>query len=103
MARGRGCRLFRPGPQATGAGGERPIRGIAWRYYAAFGHKDLILCLGYKGEAIKKFFLDYDECLTNDFVLEQGGAKVEVLQHDINDWRITFVDTGQSTNSVAGS
>ena len=68
------------------------------KYYAAFGHEDFILCLGYKGEAIKQFFLDYNECLTNDFIFEDAGAKVEVLKHDIQNWRITFVDTGQSTN-----
>jgi glucose-1-phosphate cytidylyltransferase len=78
--------------------GGRPILWHIMRYYAAFGHKDFILCLGYKGEAIKKFFLDYDERITNDFVFENGGAKVQVLQHDIHDWRITFVDTGQNTN-----
>lgn len=78
--------------------GGRPILWHIMKYYAAFGHKDFILCLGYKGEAIKQFFLDYDERVTNDFVFESGGAKVEVLKHDIQDWRITFVDTGQNTN-----
>ncbi|MBY6069105.1 hypothetical protein KUW17_20350 [Leisingera aquaemixtae] len=78
--------------------GGRPILWHIMRYYAAFGHTEFILCLGYKGETIKRFFLDYDECLTNDFILEQGGAKIQVLGNDISDWRITFVDTGQSTN-----
>jgi glucose-1-phosphate cytidylyltransferase len=68
------------------------------KYYAAFGHKDFVLALGYKGEAIKRFFLDYDECVTNDFVFENGGARLELLKRDIEDWRITFVDTGQNTN-----
>ncbi len=78
--------------------GGRPIIWHIMKYYASFGHKDFILCLGYKGEAIKRFFLDYDERLTNDFVLERGGRKVELLKSDIDDWRITFVDTGQHTN-----
>ena len=78
--------------------GGRPILWHIMRYYATFGHTDFVLCLGYKGEVIKRFFLDYDECLTNDFVLEQGVAKIEVLQHDVRNWRITFVDTGQNTN-----
>lgn len=78
--------------------GDRPIIWHIMKYYASFGHKDFILCLGYMGDAIKRFFLEYDECVTNDFVFEQAGAKVELLQHDIQDWRITFVDTGQSTN-----
>jgi glucose-1-phosphate cytidylyltransferase len=78
--------------------GGQPILWHIMKYYAAFGHRDFILCLGYKGEAIKRFFLDYNECVTNDFVYEDGGAKLEVLQRDIQDWRITFVDTGQNTN-----
>ena len=61
-----------------------PIGGlpIIWhimRYYAHFGHKDFILCLGYQGEAFKKFFLEYNEALTSDFVLDQGGANIHVL------------------------
>ena len=78
--------------------GDRPILWHIMKYYAAFGHKDFVLALGYKGEAIKRFFLDYDECVTNDFVFENGGARLELLKRDIEDWRITFVDTGQSTN-----
>lgn len=78
--------------------GGRPIIWHIMKYYASFGHRDFILCLGYMGEAIKRFFLDYNECLTNDFILNGGGGKVELLQTDIRDWRITFVDTGQHTN-----
>lgn len=78
--------------------GGRPILWHIMKYYAAFGHRDFVLCLGYMGEAIKRYFLDYNECLTNDFVLEQGGRKIDLLQTDIQDWRITFVDTGQHTN-----
>ncbi|MER2507764.1 sugar phosphate nucleotidyltransferase [Amaricoccus sp.] len=80
-----------------------PIGGlpIIWhimRYYAHFGHKDFILCLGYQGEAFKKFFLEYNEALTSDFVLDQGGANIHVLNPEQKDWRITFVDTGLETN-----
>lgn len=78
--------------------GGRPILWHIMRYYSSFGHKDFILCLGYKGEAIKRFFLEYDECLTNDFVLQDGGADIQVLGSDIKDWKITFVDTGEFTN-----
>ena len=63
-------------------------------YYAHYGHKDFILCLGYGGNAIKDYFLKYDECVSNDFVLSEGGRKIELLRRDIEDWRITFVDTG---------
>ena len=72
----------------------RPILWHLMRYYAHYGHKDFILCLGYRGEVIKEFFLNYDECMSNDFVLTDGGRRVEPLAEDIRDWRITFVDTG---------
>ena len=80
--------------------GGRPILWHIMRYYAAWGHNDFILCLGYKGEVVKEYFLTYNEALFNDFVLERNGddASVELLSRDIGDWRITFVDTGvQST------
>jgi glucose-1-phosphate cytidylyltransferase len=62
------------------------------RYYAHYGHKDFILCLGYGGRHIKEFFLNYHEAASNDFVLE--GGQVELLGSDIGDWKITFIDTG---------
>lgn len=77
--------------------GTRPIIWHLMRYYAHFGHKDFILCLGYRGDLIREFFLNYNEALSNDFVLTEGGRKIEVLQKDIEDWRITFVDTGLHT------
>jgi glucose-1-phosphate cytidylyltransferase len=74
--------------------GPRPIIWHLMKYYAHYGHKDFILCLGYRGNAIKDYFLKYDESASNDFILSEGGKKIEVLQHDISDWKITFVDTG---------
>ena len=50
--------------------GDRPILWHIMKYYAHFGHKDFILCLGYKAEAIKEYFLNYNEALSNDFVLD---------------------------------
>jgi glucose-1-phosphate cytidylyltransferase len=78
--------------------GSRPILWHLMKYYAHFGHKDFILCLGYGGAAIKEYFLKYDECLSNDFVLSGGAHQVELLHKDIDDWRITFVDTGLHSN-----
>lgn len=78
--------------------GVRPIIWHLMRYYAHFGHKDFILCLGYRGDLIREYFLNYQECMSNDFVLSQGGRKVELLSSDISDWRITFVDTGLHSN-----
>ena len=78
--------------------GYRPILWHIMKYYAHFGHKDFILCLGWKADVIKRYFLDYDECLSNDFVLSSGGKQVDLLKRDIQDWNITFVDTGTSSN-----
>jgi len=78
--------------------GYRPILWHVMRYYAHYGHKDFILCLGYKADVIKKYFLNYDECLSNDFILSHGGKKLELLNSDIQDWKITFVDTGLTSN-----
>jgi glucose-1-phosphate cytidylyltransferase len=74
--------------------GSRPILWHVMKYYAHFGHKEFILCLGYKANVIKDYFLDYEESVSNDFVLSQGGRKLEFMQRDIDDWKITFVDTG---------
>jgi glucose-1-phosphate cytidylyltransferase len=78
--------------------GVRPILWHLMRYYAHFGHKEFILCLGYRGEMIREYFLNYSECLSNDFVLSDGGRTVQPLRSDIEDWRITFVDTGLHSN-----
>ncbi len=78
--------------------GPRPLLWWVMKYYAHFGHKDFILCLGYKSEVIKDYFLAYNECRSNDFVLSDGGRKIDLLQRDIEDWRITFVDTGLDAN-----
>jgi glucose-1-phosphate cytidylyltransferase len=78
--------------------GSRPILWHLMKYYAHFGHKEFVLCLGYGAGAIKNYFLKYDECVSNDFVMSSGGRKVELLDKDIDDWRITFVDTGLHSN-----
>jgi len=78
--------------------GSRPILLHLMQYYAHFGHRDFILCLGHKGSAIKSYFRNYDECLFNDFVYSNGGHSVDLVRRDISDWRITFVDTGPRSN-----
>jgi glucose-1-phosphate cytidylyltransferase len=77
--------------------GHRPIIWHVMKYYAHYGHKDFILCLGYKGEMIKEYFLNYNECISNNFTLSGGSKKVELAGRDIDDWTITFVDTGVDT------
>lgn len=74
--------------------GVRPVLWHVMRYYAHFGHRDFILCLGYRADAIKEYFLRYNEALSNDFVLADGGRSIELLTEDIADWRITFAETG---------
>ena len=78
--------------------GYRPILWHVMKYYAHFGHKDFILCLGYRGDVIKNYFLNYNECASNDFVLSSGGKSLELMNSDIQDWRITFADTGVNSN-----
>jgi glucose-1-phosphate cytidylyltransferase len=78
--------------------GYRPMLWHVMKYYAHFGHKEFILCLGWQANVIKEYFLNYDECASNDFVLAGGGGAVRLLSSDIQDWNITFVDTGISSN-----
>lgn len=73
--------------------GSRPILWHLMKYYSHFGHNDFILCLGHQGNVIKEFFLNYNECMSNNFVIRQGG-EVDLLSSDIGDWTITFVDSG---------
>lgn len=78
--------------------GVRPIMWHLMRYYAHYGHKDFVLCLGYRGDMIRDYFLSYNECLSNDFTLSTGGKQIELHTRDMADWRITFVDTGLHSN-----
>jgi len=78
--------------------GEKPIIWHLMKYYSHFGHNDFILCLGYKGEKIKKYFLDYDECLSSDFVLSNGGRDRTLIAENNDSRRITFVETGINSN-----
>ncbi len=78
--------------------GYRPILWHLMMYYAHYGHKDFILCLGYKADEFKKYFLSYNEALSNDFVLKGNGREIQLLNKDIDDWQITFIDTGLHSN-----
>ena len=82
------------GPKPMAMIGDHPLIWHVMRYYAHFGHRDFVLCLGYRGDVIKDYFLHYDETVSNDFVLADGGKSIELLNADIQDWRIAFVDTG---------
>jgi glucose-1-phosphate cytidylyltransferase len=78
--------------------GNRPILWHLMKYYAHYGHKDFIVCLGYKGSVIKDYFLRYDESVSNDFVWSKGGRDIQYVNRDMDDWTITFVETGATTN-----
>jgi glucose-1-phosphate cytidylyltransferase len=74
--------------------GQRPVLWHLMSYYASFGHRDFVLCLGHRSEEIKRYFLEYEETVSNDFVLSRGGRDVTLLGRDIDEWTITFVYTG---------
>jgi glucose-1-phosphate cytidylyltransferase len=78
--------------------GEKPMLWHLMKYYSYFGHNDFVLCLGYKGDQIKKYFLEYYALLSNDFVLSSDGKKRQLLKKDPDKWRITFVETGINSN-----
>ena len=96
--------------------GYRPVLWHVMKYYAHFGHKDFILCLGHRADVIKRYFLNYEETVSNDFVLCANGngngnghgerrrgvasasRHIELMNCDIADWRITFADTGGTAN-----
>ncbi|HZS87072.1 MAG TPA: sugar phosphate nucleotidyltransferase [Chloroflexota bacterium] len=78
--------------------GDRPLLLHVMKYYAHYGHTDFILCLGYKARVIKEYFLNYREAFVNDFVFSDGGRTLELLRSDLQEWRITFVDTGLQAN-----
>jgi glucose-1-phosphate cytidylyltransferase len=78
--------------------GPYPILWHLMRYYAYYGHKEFILCLGYMGNVIKEYFLNYNEYISNDFVLFGHNKEPQLLRNDMQDWKITFVDTGLNSN-----
>lgn len=75
--------------------GPFPILWHIMKTYAHFGHKEFIICLGYKGQIIKDFFLNY-EAYTRDFTITFGskGKTVFHSEHDESDWKITLAETG---------
>ena len=78
--------------------GQRPILWHLMKYYAHFGHREFILCLGHMGDQIKQYFIDYREWISNDFRLSGTNGKIDLFQHDIADWKITFAETGRNAS-----
>jgi len=78
--------------------GYRPILWHLMKYYAHFGHNDFVLALGYRADMIKSFFLNYEEAVSNDLIVSEGGRKREMLHSDIDDWRVSLIETGLNAN-----
>lgn len=82
--------------------GELPILWHIMKYYATAGYKEFVLCLGYKGQVIKDFFLNY-ETYTRDFSLQLGAVKSIKYHtnHEEVNWQVTLADTGP--NAMTGA
>jgi glucose-1-phosphate cytidylyltransferase len=74
--------------------GHQPILLHLMQYYSQFGHRDFVLCLGYKANAIKDFFLGYKPQAYRDCIVSGDGSRVELLGEPRDDWRISLIDTG---------
>jgi len=74
--------------------GDKPILWHLLHYYSEYGHRDFVLCLGYKGNIIKEFFLNYRPHIYTDCVVSGFGDNIEMLGAPQRDWRITMIDTG---------
>jgi glucose-1-phosphate cytidylyltransferase len=102
---GKGTRLreeteYRPKPMVSI--GSRPILWHIMKTYANYGYKDFVLCLGYKGNMIKEYFLNY-EAMNNDFTINLGdhnNIKLYNNSHE-NDWNVTLVNTGEDAMTGA--
>jgi glucose-1-phosphate cytidylyltransferase len=98
---GQGTRMreeteFRPKPMVPIGG--HPILWHIMKIYSNYGHNDFFLALGYKGEMIKDYFLGYD-LMNSDFTIDLGTKDVTRHNsgHDETNWRVTLVDSGQTT------
>ncbi len=74
--------------------GQQPILWHVMQYYSHYGHRDFVLCLGYKGSSIKDFFLNWRQEAFSDCIISDAGRKIELLGEQPTDWRVALVDTG---------
>ena len=102
LAGGWGTRLreeteTKPKPMVTIGG--KPILWHILHIYRHYGFSDFIISVGYKGDMIKKYFLEYPY-LNNDFTIEMGDRKITVHDHQEKErWMVTVVDTGLETQT----
>ena len=76
--------------------GGRPILWHIMKMYSSHGFNDFIICLGYKGYIIKEFFMNY-YLLQSDLHIDLENNSIEVINNDVDPWKVTLVDTGQDT------
>ena len=81
-------------PKPMVAVGHKPILWHVMQYYAQYGHDDFTLCLGYKANIIKDFFLNHRPYSFNDCIVSGFGGKIEILGEPRENWRVTLIDTG---------
>jgi glucose-1-phosphate cytidylyltransferase len=74
--------------------GHQPILWHVMQYYSQYGHQDFILCLGYKANVVKDYFLNYRQTANSDCMVSNFGKKIEILGERPPDWRISLMDTG---------
>jgi len=74
--------------------GDKPILWHLMSYYSQYGHKDFLLCLGFKANVVKDFFINYQPHIYADCVVSGLGSTVETLGNPQQDWRVTMIDTG---------
>lgn len=74
--------------------GHQPILWHIMQYYSQFGHRDFVLCLGYKANVIKDYFLNYNQTSNSDCMISNFGKTIEIIGEPPPDWRITLIDTG---------
>lgn len=74
--------------------GHQPILWHVMQYYSQYGHNDFVLCLGFKANTIKEFFLNYKPQVFADCVVSEFGSKVALLNEPARDWQVTLIDTG---------
>ena len=89
---------YRPKPMVEVGG--RPLLWHIMKLYAAHGLNEFVCCLGYRGSMIKQYFLDY-HAMRSDVTVDLGSGTVEKEAGDAEDWRVTLVDTGESSMTGA--
>jgi glucose-1-phosphate cytidylyltransferase len=74
--------------------GQQPVLWHVMQYYSQYGHQDFVLCMGYKANVIKDFFLGYRPQTYADCIVSGNGSQVELIGEPQDDWRVALIDTG---------